>query len=163
MRGGTASVRQRYLDVLPWVIWPCRKVNDISVQAGTMPLTLNIQFFFFFFSTKFLFIKCQKWYTFKTFYLKFEQVFPPIWLTRFVKHEDRKCDHEKWVFYHDDDHIFLLHIQVPPDQLCRSHTIQYCCSYGSLQYLWGYSGATAFSLAPVTVPAEYSHRYFILQ
>ena len=23
MRGGTASVRQRYLDVPPWVIWPC--------------------------------------------------------------------------------------------------------------------------------------------
>ena len=23
MRGGTASVRQRYLDVPPWVIWLC--------------------------------------------------------------------------------------------------------------------------------------------
>ena len=55
----------------------------------------------------------------------------------------------------------IKHIQIPPDQLRGSHKIQYrcgCCKSGvPLRVLWGYSAATACTVASVTVMSEYHH------
>ena len=51
----------------------------------------------------------------------------------------------------------IVHIQFPPDRLCISHTTQYYCGYCKLQYLRGYSAATATEATVHVVAAEYSY------
>ena len=50
--------------------------------------------------------------------------------------------------------FFHLHIHIPPDQLCRSHIMQYCCGYCRMAYP---QAATAWMVPTITVAAEYPH------
>ena len=54
-------------------------------------------------------------------------------------------------------------IHTHPDsshQLHRSHTMQYCCGYWKLEYLWGYSDATVIGANAHAVAVEYPHSSF---
>ena len=44
-----------------------------------------------------------------------------------------------------------VHIQILPDWLCWSHMTRYSYGYCKSEYLWEYSAATEYMVAPVTV------------
>ena len=48
-------------------------------------------------------------------------------------------------------YAICIHIQIPPDWLCRSNIMQYHCGYCKSDYLLGYCEVTARTVAPVTV------------
>ena len=48
-----------------------------------------------------------------------------------------------------------VHIQISLDGLYGGLTMQYRFGYGMLEYLWGYSAATACMITAVIIAAEY--------